>query len=138
MDGKQHRIGVVHGESDSTPRTAWQRSGDAHQSGLQRDRIPIPADVSSSDACARLLFSCRSGTMNAKPPRIQDQGYGPVALCVLRLERQKEELLITVSINPDIRIRAAGRSFRALDLERALDAIRDTAAQLMAAKPFGD
>jgi hypothetical protein len=76
--------------------------------------------------------------MNAKPPRVQDQGHGPVAMCVLRLERQKEELLITVSINPDIRLRTTGRNFRALDLERALDAIRDTAAQLMTAKSFGD
>ncbi len=70
------------------------------------------------------------------PRPVQDQGHGPVAVCVLRLEQQEEALLVSLSINPDIRLRTTSRSFRTLDLERALDAVRQTAAQLMAAKPL--
>lgn len=78
----------------------------------------------------------RSGRMSTKPRHAQGQGHGPVAVCVLRLERQEEALLISLSINPDIRLRTTSRSFRTLDLEWAINAVRETAEQLMAAKPL--
>ena len=65
------------------------------------------------------------------PRRKQDQGHRPVAVCVLRLERQEEALLITLSVNPDITSRTTESNLRTLDLEQALNVIRETAAQFM-------
>lgn len=58
----------------------------------------------------------------------------PVAVCVLRLERHHTELLITLSVTDDVRRRDSPRRLVTMDLENALDVVRETAEMLLASR----
>ncbi|WP_433727447.1 hypothetical protein ACQP2Y_12425 [Actinoplanes sp. CA-051413] len=49
----------------------------------------------------------------------------PAAVCVMRIERRKSGLAITVVVNPDIRQTSEERLFRTGDADEAVQLIRD-------------
>jgi hypothetical protein len=62
---------------------------------------------------------------------------GPVAVCVLRLERRDGDVLVTVTVAEDVTRDEVPYRLVTLDLERALAVVRTTATRLVARRSPG-
>jgi hypothetical protein len=56
------------------------------------------------------------------------EGRSPAAVCVIRIERQRSGMTITVMVNPDVRQTSEERLYRFGDIKPAVELVHDVIA----------